>query len=151
MADAKFEDGAEKPLRLIGRDADDVGVISACLQDAVFTGDQIHWDAKKRRLALLLNRFRWEDPARRTERVQAVLRIDDVLRVQSTGVTRDVDVVLSVLSLAWTPGAEGAGRLELVLAGDGAIGVDVECLEMSVADVSKPYVAPSGKRPTHPE
>ena len=151
MSDATFQDGAEAPLRLIARDAEDLQVISACLQDAVFSGDQIQWDAKKRAVSLLVNRFRWEDAARRTERVRALLRIDGVLRVQSSGVSRDADVVLSALALNWAPGADGEGRLELVLAGDGALGMDVECIEVSLADVTRPYAAPSNKRPGHPD
>lgn len=151
MGDATFHDGGEQPLRILARDAEDLSVISACMQDAVFTGDQIRWDAKKRQFTVLINRFRWEDVARRTERVQALLRVEDVLRVQSNGVTRAADVVVSVLSIAWTPGADGTGRLELVLAGDGAIALEVECLEVGLVDVSRPYEAPTGKRPTHPE
>ena len=99
----------------------------------------------------MINRFRWEDAARRTERVRALLRIDGVLRVQSSGVSRDADVVLSALALSWAPGADGAGRVELVLAGDGALGMDVECLELSLADVTRPYDAPSKTRPGHPD
>ena len=36
MSDARFEDGAEQPLRLMAQDADDLAVLSALLQDAVF-------------------------------------------------------------------------------------------------------------------
>lgn len=151
MSDASFHDGSEEPLRLIARDNDDLQVISACLQDAVFSGDQIHWDAKKHSLSMLVNRFRWEDVGRRTERVQTVLHINGVLRVQSSGVTRDAGVVLSALALNWSAGTEGAGRLELVLAGDGALGLEVECLEVSLTDVTRPYAAPSRQRPSHPE
>ena len=34
--DAKFEDGVERPLRLIAVDAEDLQVLSALVQDAVF-------------------------------------------------------------------------------------------------------------------
>jgi hypothetical protein len=37
----------------------------------------------------------------------------------------------------------------LTLAGDGAIGVDVEALDVILRDVTRPYVAPSGKVPAH--
>jgi len=43
------------------------------------------------------------------------------------------------------------GRVELTLAGDGVIAVDVEALELLLRDVTRPYVAPSGKVPGHPE
>jgi hypothetical protein len=43
------------------------------------------------------------------------------------------------------------GRLTLVLAGDGAVALDVETLEVTLRDVTRPYVAVSGKAPDHPE
>src|SRR6056297_3611441 len=63
MSDASFEDGAERPLRLVAVDADDVTVISSLLQDAVLSVCDIRWDRRRRELALLVHRFRWEDSA----------------------------------------------------------------------------------------
>lgn len=156
--DARFEDGKEAPLRLKALDAEDLGVIAALVQDAVFPAAEMRWDRKARRFALLLNRFRWEDAPNATarrrdfERVQAVLVFEDVMRVQSQGVDKsDPDIVFSLLSVAFAPGKDGAGRIELTLAGDGVIALDVEALEVVLRDVTRPYVAPSGKAPSHPE
>lgn len=156
--DARFEDGAEAPLRLIAMDEDDLLVISTLVQDAVFPASEIAWDARHRRFALLLNRFRWEDaPAakrkgRPVERVQTVLSIADVLKVQSQGVNRgEKDLILSLLSLSFNAGKDGMGRLELVLAGDGAIALEVEALDVTLQDVTRPYIAPSRHTPEHPE
>ncbi len=135
-------------------DADDLRVVSTLTQDAVFPISEMTWDRKRRRFALLLNRFRWEDRGRRTapERVQSVLVIEDVIRVASQGVDRsDNDLILSLLALEWTAGEDGTGRITLVLAGDGAVALDVEALEVTLRDVTKPYVAPSGQAPQHPE
>ena len=60
-------------------------------------------------------------------------------------------MILSLLSLAWEPGEDGTGRITLTLAGDGAIALDVECLNLSLQDVTRPYIAPSGKAPDHPD
>lgn len=154
--DARFEDAAEAPLRLLAQDTDDLQVISALVQDAVFPASEMRWLPRDRRFAILLNRFRWEDRAgavaRRhpAERVQTLLVVDDVQRVASQGVPRDDgDLVLSLLALGFEPGADGTGRLLLTLAGDGALALDVECLAVSLRDVTRPYRAPSGKVPRH--
>ncbi len=154
--DARFEDGADLPLRLMAQGAQDVPVLSALLQDAVFPMGEMTWDRRRRRFALMVNRFRWEDRDaaaaghRGYERVQAVLVVEGVLSVQSQGIDRsDRDTVLSVLDLAFVAGDEGAGRLILTLAGDGAIGLEVEALDLSLQDVTRPYLAPSGKVPSH--
>ena len=156
--DAKFEDGAEKPLRLMAGDTDDLAVIAALTQDAVFPASEMTWDRIQRRFAILLNRFRWEDlpkaEARKRpyERVQSVLVISDVLKVQSQGVERgDKDLILSLLSIDFEAGADGAGRVILTFAGDGAIALDVECLDVALKDVTRPYIAPSKHVPKHPE
>lgn len=153
--DATFEDGSEAPLRLRAFDGEDLQVISALCQDAVFPGGEMRWSRRERRLAILLNRFRWEDVpkggARPAERVQSVLAIEEVQGVKSQGVMPGDDVVLSLLSVAFTVNGEGPdGTLELTLAGDGAIAVDVEALEVVLRDVTRPYIAPSGKVPDHP-
>jgi len=135
-------------------DAEDLKVISTLTQDAIFPASEMTWDSRRRRFALLLNRFRWEDRGQRRlpERVQAVLVIEDALKVSSQGVSRgDADTILSLLSLDWQAGEDGTGKITLTLAGDGAIAVDVEALEVTLKDVTRPYRAPSGRAPAHPE
>lgn len=155
--DARFEDGAERALRLRAEDTEDLKVIAALVQDAILPGSELSWLPQKRRFACLINRFRWEEKAatggrRPPERVQAVLQFDDVLGVKSQGLGRkDVqDAVLSLLTIAFEPGADGAGRLLLTFAGDGVIGLEVEAVNVTLQDVTRPYQAPSGKVPDHP-
>ena len=154
--DATFEDGREAPLRLKALDAEDLQVLSSLVQDAVFPSAEMRWDRKARRFAILLNRFRWEDVerakarGRAVERVQSVLAVEDVVKVQSQGVDKtDADMVYSLLSVGFVAGEDGTGRVEMVLAGDGAIAIEVEALEVILRDVTRPYAAPSGKVPGH--
>lgn len=154
--DAKFEDAGDQPLRLKALDHDDLNVVAALIQDAVFPGAEMRWDRKARRFALMLNRFRWEDAprakkrGRAVERVQSVLVIEDVQTVQTQGVDpKDPDMVYALLSMTLTPRDDGQARLEVTLAGDGAIAVEVETLEVILRDVTRPYAAPSGKTPQH--
>lgn len=156
MSDARFEDATDSPLRLIATDAEGVTVLSALLQDAVFPITEMSFAAKRRRFALLLNRFRWEDTdaarqdGRRYERVQSLLVFQDVLSVKSQGIDRkDADTVLSLLAVTFAPGVDGTGRIDLVLAGDGGIALQVEAVDVTLRDVSRPYLAPSGHVPTH--
>ncbi|TCP39265.1 DUF2948 family protein [Rhodovulum marinum] len=156
--DARFADGAERPLHLIAVDPGDLPVISALVQDAVFPVTEMRWDRRGRRFAILLNRFRWENReaaelrGRPYERVQSVLTVEDVLAVASQGFDRDdQDLVLSLLSITFEPGKDGAGQVILTLAGDGAVSLAVECLEVTLHDVTRPYEAPSGKAPRHPD
>lgn len=156
--DARFEDAAEAALALRAESPEDLTVIAALVQDAVLPITEIAWDAKARKLAFLINRFRWEDRTkaeaqhRPFERTRTLLVISDVTGVASQGIDRkDRDTILSILSLSWEPGTDGAGRVIVTLAGDGAIAATVECLDVDLRDVTRPYRAPSGKAPHHPD
>ena len=158
MTDARFEDADENPLRLMAQDAEGLSVLSTLLQDAVFPITEMTYAPRRRRFALLLNRFRWEDrdaaeQARRGyERVQSLLVLEDVQSVRTTGIDRkDAETVLSLLEVRFVTGDDGTGRVEFILAGDGAIALQVEALDVTLRDVSRPYLAPSGRVPTHGE
>lgn len=156
--DARFEDAGGGALDLHADDAEGLTVLSALVQDAVLSASDMRWDRKARQLVLLLNRFRWEDRVaadrqrRPYERVRSLLIVSDALKVQSQGLQPgNPDLVLSLLSLDWAPGEDGTGQLTVTLAGDGAIRVAAECVNVRLRDVTRPYVAPSGKVPGHPE
>ncbi len=154
--DAKFEDAGDHPLYLGAETAEDLEVLASLTQDAVFPVTEISWRPSERRFALLLNRFRWEDAdaaqtrGRNFERVRSVLNFNGVLKVASQGFDRsEADLVLSLLSIGYDPGEDGGGRILLTLAGDGAIALDVECIDVTLRDVTRPYIAPSRKAPSH--
>ncbi|MCC6305103.1 MAG: DUF2948 family protein [Rhodobacteraceae bacterium] len=156
MTDARYADGEETPLRLQALGADDLAVISALLQDAVLPVTEMRLD--RRRFVLLVNRFRWEDrdraraAGRPFERVRSLLVVAGVLKAASHGIDRhDRARVLSVLALGFRPGEDGAGRLVLTFAGDGAVALDVECLDVTLRDVTRPYRAHAADAPRHPD
>ena len=156
VVDARYEDGAERPLRLKALDAEDLTAISAVLQDAVLCLSELSWQPAKRRFGLLANRFRWEDrdEARRQgrdfERVQAMVVIEDVQKICSTGIDfTDKAQIISLLSVLFEESEDAAGRVIFTLAGDGAIACQVECLDLTLTDVTRPYAAPSKSAPEH--
>lgn len=157
VEDARFADADPRPMTLKAEDEADLRIFSALVQDAILPASEISFDPKARRLALLLNRFRWEDAeqaraeGRGFERVRALLIVNDVLDLHSDGIDRDGNTVLELLALSWAPGEDGTGRLSLEFAGDGALAAEVECINLDLRDVTQPYFAPSGKAPSHPE
>ncbi|MEO0380147.1 MAG: DUF2948 family protein [Pseudomonadota bacterium] len=153
--DARFEDGREAPLNLAALDAEDLNILSSLAQDAVFPASEMRWDRKNQRFALLVNRVRWEDSGSERhapERVQSVLMFQTVTAVASQGVPKgDADTILSLLNVAFEQIDAPSGHVIMTLAGDGAIRLSVEAIDASLKDVTKPYAAPSRKRPHHPD
>ncbi|HEX4637414.1 MAG TPA: DUF2948 family protein, partial [Rhizomicrobium sp.] len=68
-------------LRLAASDAEDLEVLSARLQDAVFKLKDAVWQPRQRRFALVVNRLKWEEGGK--TRVRAGLHFNGVLKAQS--------------------------------------------------------------------
>ncbi len=135
-----------KELRLLAADLSDLAIVSAALQDAVAKTGDIAFDAGARSLTLVLNRYRWE--AARPERVRAALQVGSVLSVQTRRIRRDRhDSVLSLLSVAFESGQPPGGVINLTFAGGGDLRVEVECLDVVLADISAPW--PTPRQPSH--
>jgi hypothetical protein len=158
--DARFEDApiSDQPLRLKAESADDLTVISSLVQDAVGKASDIAWMPKKRRLVILMNRFRWENsvgakhPALPFERVRSAVTMESVLKVRARGIVpASKDQVYDLLAILFEPAECCSGTLSLMLAGDAEIAVEVECLDLALADLTQPWVAKAGAAPSHGE
>ena len=158
--DARFEDAPQtgRPLRLRAVGEDDLAVISSLVQDAVGKAGDVVWMPRKRRLVALVNRFRWENHIGRStepkacERVRAALTVEGVQKVRARGIDpRERERVFELLALLFQPTDGPAGTLTLTMAGDAELVVEVECLELSLTDLSRPWAAKARKVPAHEE
>ena len=132
-------------LKLLAEDAEDLEVLAAALQDAVLKIGDITWEAQTRRLTLALNRYRWG--AREPERVRSAVQVGSVLGVQARRLRRNArEAVVELLTLTFEPGEAPGGRLVFRFAGDGDLAVEVECLDLVLADLSEPWPAKSEPR-----
>ena len=154
--DACFEDGDDKALNIGAFDKRDLEVVSSLIQDSIFPTSEIKWLSKVDKLALLINRFRWEDKNLaqlrniKAERVQSLLMISHVKSVSSSGFSpKQKDKILSILSASFDGEDGGSGSISIVLSGNGGIRVEVDALEIHLRDVTMPYIAPSGIAPEH--
>ena len=148
-------------LRLRAVDPIDLSVISAHVQDAIAQIGDIAYQPGKRRFAMMLNRFMWEDLDDKTKgakadknapyrRVRAAMHFDGVQRVQHQGLKLGAkEAVAEVLTLAFETKSEPAGVIKMTFAGGGMIKLDVECLDVWLTDVSAPW--PTPHRPGHGE
>ena len=136
---------ADERLLLLAQEAAEVPLLSALVQSATLRLPDIAYDARARRLVLLVNRYRWEDPTTRT-RVRSALRIESVLSVQRRSWPNQTpgDPGVTVLELlAFTLDAD---TLTLTFAGGAALRVTVEVPDLVLEDVSGPWAAGSEPR-----
>jgi hypothetical protein len=146
------------PLKIIARDAEDLAVVSACLQDALIPLNEMRYLPQERRFIMVANRFRWERAAGPTQpavpnkdatfesdddfgnqqRTNAGICIDRVLSVRSRNVDRArPDDFLSLLSVQFDH-----NRLSFLFAGGGTIQVEVEALSLYLSDLGQAWPTP---------
>ena len=127
---------------LAAEDAEDLSILSARLQDAVGKLGDFAFLPKQRRFAGVVNRLKWEEGGK--ARVRAGLHFDGVLEVKTRGVKPGAkNAVVSILALTFAPkGSEDpGGTIEIVLAGGGAIRLEVECIDAELADMTQAWAA----------
>jgi hypothetical protein len=128
--------------KLAAQDAEDLTILSARMQDAVAKLGDFAFLPKQRRFAGVVNRLQWESGGK--TRVRAGLHFDGVLAVQTQNVKLGAKAaVVSILALGFTPKAvdDPAGVIEIVLAGGGAIRLEVECIDAVLDDLTQPWAA----------
>lgn len=127
-------------LKLAAFDSEDLGVVSAAMQDAVIKTSDMTYLPGEKRFALVGNRFAWEVNAGRKkppyERRRTGLQVTRVLKAQLAGLDRSRgDDVLNLLSITFEPQDIPEGQLTLTFAGGATVRLHVECLELAMADL----------------
>jgi len=145
-----------KLLKLNALDNDDLGVLSAHLQDAVIKIGDMRYLAEDRQFVMVLNRFDWGDaltPERRKKtytRVRSGLQFGHVLSVKKSKVMQaNIDAVVDLLAIEFTPTQTPSGVITLIFAGGGAIRLEVECIEARLNDLGLAWQ--TGNLPDHEE
>jgi hypothetical protein len=131
-------------LKLRAEDADDLAVISACLQDALVAVRDLAYAPEERSFLIVANRFRWEHGLRPApgevayERVLCGITFSDVAAVSYSGFRRTDDG--RILSLLAIRPEDQAVRLEF--SGGAAIRLDVARILCHASDLGDPWPTP---------
>ena len=135
-------------LKLSALDADDLGVISAAVQDALVAVRDWAYFKDEKRFVLLLNRFQWEaDPAVEAahSRTHSALVFNEVTAVRHHQIPLDEpDRMLELLAVT----LENDGSVALRFASGRAIRLEIGRLACHLGDVGEPW--PTPWKPAHP-
>ena len=135
-------------LKLVALDPEDLGVLSAHLQDAIVRTGDLAFLADRQCFALVARRFEWEAPGDETRRRLTGLHFERVTKVRTRNIDRtQIDEPLSLLAVTFEPGEAPSGQATLVFAGDKAVQLDLECVEAQLKDLGPVWAAES--RPSH--
>ncbi|KQP28510.1 hypothetical protein ASF27_08015 [Methylobacterium sp. Leaf102] len=125
-------------LKLAALDSDDLAVISAHLQDAILRAEDLAYLTDTHRFVLVARRFDWstEEGTAPRRRLTGV-HFERVLGVRSRGIVPGAssDTPLELLAVTFTPGEAPSGTATLIFAGNAAIQLDLECIEVRMKDL----------------
>lgn len=149
-----MEPDDSRALKLRAEDADDLAVLSACLQDALVAVRDLGFIAEEQNFVLVANRFRWESglqprPGEEShQRVLCAVTFATVAGVSYRGFRRsEEDRILCLLAIrAEAPEGRGAAIL-LEFAGAAAIRLDAARISCRARDLGAPW--PTPWRPQH--
>jgi len=140
-------------LRLIALDAEDLGILSAHLQDAVLKVKDITWLSSEGHFVLVMNRFVWENAEpgffrkRENQRRRTGLHFARVKAAQSVGIDRNApETVLELLAVRFIPDESPSGEVLLDFAGGASIRLSVEVLEAKLTDLGPAWSTPHAPR-----
>ncbi len=129
------------PLRLLAQAEDDVPALSALVQDAAIRRVDMNFDAKARRMVLLMARYCWELPT--PTRCRAALRFEHVLSAQQRGFAAlPHDSTLDLLSIHCTE-----PYIKLIFAGGPLLRLQVDSVDILLEDFGDSW--PAVRRPRH--
>jgi hypothetical protein len=144
-------------LRLRAEDAEDLAVISACLQDALVSVRDLAYDRAARIFVLVANRFRWEggragEGERPFERTLCGVAFDQIDGVVYRGFHRsEEDRILSLLAIRAMPGpgiSSTGGVIDLEFAAGATIRLTAAAISCRARDFGEPW--PTAWQPGHP-
>ena len=79
-------------LKLIGKNQDDLKVLSAYLQDSIVNVKDIAFLKKNRTFVMIVNRFMWEDVEkgifRQSKRIRCAIKFEEVFKVRSKNINQ---------------------------------------------------------------
>lgn len=140
-------DDAGAALKLRAEDADDLAVLSACLQDALVPVRDLAYVADQKIFVFVANRFRWErgsrpEPGER-QRILCAVTFSAVAGVSYRGFRRsDEDRILALLAIRAEAEGVGATAVLLEFSGHAAIRLEVARIQCRAKDLGEPWPTP---------
>ena len=131
-------------LKLIGKNEEDLKIISAYLQDSVVIIKDIVFLKKNRTFIMILNRFMWEDVEkgvfRQNKRIRCALKFEEVLKVKSQNINQKrKDKPLEYLAIKCGPNLDKTFEIKIFFAGGSIITIIVEFIEVFLNDLGLPW------------
>ncbi len=139
-----MSDDKKNRLKLIGKNQEDLKIISAYLQDSVIIVKDILFLKKNKIFLMILNRFMWEDAEkgvfRKNKRIRCAVKFEEVIKVQSKSINqKNNKKPLEYLAIKSSFMSNNFFKIKIFFSGGGTITITSEVIEVSMNDLGKPW------------
>ena len=139
-----MKDEKKNRLKLIGKNEEDLKIISAYLQDSVVISRDIIYLKKNRTFIMILNRFMWEDVEkgvfRESKRIRCAIKFEHVLLVKSKRINqKNKNKPLGCLAIKSEKLSSDNYDIKILFSGGSIISLVSEVLEVYMQDLGKAW------------
>tara|TARA_B100000674_G_scaffold299301_1_gene248446 strand:+ start:276 stop:698 length:423 start_codon:yes stop_codon:yes gene_type:complete len=135
-------------LKLIAQNDEQLTILSSLAQDSIIKSNEMGYDKKNKRFALLMNRYRHEEE--NPSRIRTAIHFDYVESIKSVGIDKESkDEILVLLAIRFEIKSKPSGSIFLEFSNNKSISFDVESIEAFLTDMGEPWKI--SNRPDHGE
>ena len=131
-------------LKLLGRNQEDLKVISAYLQDSILIVKDIVFLKQNRTFIMIVNRFMWENVEKevfmQNKRIRCAVKFEEVIKVVSKNINqKNKNKLLECLAIKCSSIFEETYKIKIFFAGNSIITIISEVIEVALHDLGKPW------------
>ena len=135
---------AKNNLKLIGKNQEDLKVISAYSQDSIVAVKDMIFLEKNKIFVMIINRFMWEDIGKGTykqnKRIRCAIKFEGILKVKSKKINqKNKNKRLECLAIECNEILGKNNEIIFFFAGGGIITLISESIEVAIHDLGKPW------------
>ena len=131
-------------LKLLGKNQEDLKVISAYLQDSILIVKDMVFLKQNRTFVMIVNRFMWEDVEkgvfRKNKRIRCAVKFEEVIKVESKNINqKNKNRFLECLAIKCSSIFDETYKIKIFFAGDSIVTIISEIIEVALHDLGKPW------------
>jgi len=135
---------AKNNLKLIGKNQEDLKIISAYTQDSIVAVKDMVFLQQRRIFIMLINRFMWEDVEkgmfRQNRRIRSAIKFEEVLKVKSKKINqKNKNKRLECLTIKCNEISNNNYEIKIFFSGDSIITLTLEAVEVVMNDLGKAW------------
>ena len=131
-------------LKLLGKNQEDLNIISSYLQDSILIVKDIVFLKQNRTFIMIVNRFMWEDAEkgvfRQNKRIRCAVKFEEVIKVECKNINQKNKIKpLECLAIKCSSIFDEIYKINIFFAGNSIITIISEVIEVALHDLGKPW------------